>query len=46
MEFTEEEQAIIRTALSILPHLGPDATAAYLHSAAEDDHGKHEKGER
>lgn len=35
--FTEEEKAIIATALSILPHLGADATAQYLDKAV--NHG-------
>lgn len=32
--FTVEEEAIITTAMSILPHLGPDATVAYLTNAS------------
>lgn len=32
-EFTEEEIKIIETALTILPHLGPEATVVYLERA-------------
>lgn len=42
-EFTDEEKAIITTALSILPHLGSEATAAYLDKAVNHDgEGEHE----
>lgn len=39
--FTEAEEEIIRTALTILPHVGPEATATYIEKARTP----HEKGE-
>lgn len=41
--FTKEEEEIIRTALSILPHLGSDATAAYLDKATHEGGYEHEE---
>lgn len=41
--FTEEEKAIVETALSILPHLGPEATAAYLDKATHEGGYEHEE---
>ena len=32
---TDAESAIVDTAISILPHLGPDATVAYLERAGQ-----------
>lgn len=37
---TEAENALVQTAISILPHLGPDATVAYLINAGAA--GRHE----
>lgn len=39
---TEDEKAVAH-ALEILPHLGPDVTAAYLKSKAGDETGEHEE---
>lgn len=45
-EFTPEEEEIIRTAMRILPHVGPDATAQYLDKASTPhEHGEHEEEE-
>lgn len=40
--FTPAEEGIIATAMSILPHLGADATVAYLERASETSDGAHE----
>lgn len=40
--FTAEEEAIIRTALSILPHLGSEATASYLDRVSHHEGNEHE----
>jgi hypothetical protein len=39
---SESESRIVDTALGILPHLGPEATVAYLTRASESEGNKHE----
>ena len=39
---SEEESRIVDTAMGILPHLGPDATVAYLTRASESLGNGHE----
>ena len=42
-DFTDEEMEIVRTAMTILPHIGPDATAQYIEKASAPEHrGEHE----
>lgn len=41
--FTEQEMEIIRTAMTILPHIGPEATTNYIEKATQAAHrGEHE----
>lgn len=40
--FTDQEMEIIRTAMTILPHIGPEATTQYIEKASHHEGNEHE----
>lgn len=40
--YEPDEEKVMAHAREILPHLGPDTTAAYISSAVSGEHGQHE----
>lgn len=41
-DLSTEDERVVAHALEILPHLGPEVTAAYLRSVAGGEHAQHE----